>query len=124
MALPGGTPKPSRTRRLFNLFKDQQRDQHLEELRQSVREGREKTAKEDYQWWNALSYEERLKAFRCVCHRIQQGDVIDRGSYRYVLYEVFGFDADAYVDGIDCGYMDIHNLICKGSEGGLHQESA
>ena len=35
----------------------------------------------------------------------------------------FGFDADAYVDGMDCGYMDIHNLIARGQEGAAHPES-
>jgi hypothetical protein len=111
MALFGGTSKPSFTRRLYNFLRGEQQTKALEELRQSVQERTKQLALEDYEWWNALPYEERLRAFRSVCRRIQQGDVIERGSYRHVLYEVFGFDADAYVDGMDCGYMDIHNLI-------------
>jgi hypothetical protein len=123
MALFGGTSKHSLTKRLFTLFRSDRQEQQLEELRHSVQERTKKVAQEDYEWWNALPYEERLRAFRSVCRRIQQGDVVERGSYRHVLYEVFGFDADAYVDGMDCGYMDIHNLIARGHEEVPHQES-
>jgi hypothetical protein len=31
--------------------------------------------------------------------------------YRYVLYNVFGFDAGMYALGMDCGYMALHNSI-------------
>lgn len=62
-------------------------------------------------FWNGLSYDDRLKAFHSVCKRIHQGDIVDRGSYRYVLYQVFGFQPDAYVVGMDCGYLDIHNEV-------------
>jgi len=123
MALLGGTSKPSLTQRLFNLFRTEKRDRELEEVRRSFQGRRKKIAQEDYEWWNALPREEKLKAFRSVCRRIQQGDVVERGSYRHVLYEVFGFDADAYVDGMDCGYMDIHNLIARGSEEVPRRES-
>src|SRR6056300_87931 len=116
MALFGGTSKSSLARRFYFFFRGEQQDKALEELRQSFHQRTKQVAQEDYEWWNALPYEERLRAFRSVCRRIQQGDVIERGSYRHVLYEVFGFDADAYVDGMDCGYMDIHNLIARGSE--------
>jgi hypothetical protein len=26
---------------------------------------------------------------------------------------VFGFDFDAYVIGMDCGYFDLHNALCE-----------
>jgi len=62
-------------------------------------------------WWEALSYADKLKAFQSVCKRIHKGDIKDRGSYRHVLYQVFGFGKDAYALGMHCGYMDIHNSI-------------
>ena len=88
----------------------------LRELQHAFRAYREQAVKEDTMWWEGLSYEDRLKAFRCVCSRIYEGDVKERGSYRYVLYDTFEFDCDAYVDGMDCGYMTIHNLIWQGLE--------
>lgn len=63
------------------------------------------------EFWESLSYEDQLKAFYAVCKRIYQGEVIDRGTYRYVLYDVFGFCPDAYVLGMDCGFMYLHNSI-------------
>ena len=67
-------------------------------------------------FWNGLSYDDRLKAFYSVCKRIHKGDMEDRGSYRYVLYTVFGFGPDAYSIGMDCGYLDIHNSIYTDAE--------
>lgn len=67
---------------------------------------------EDY--WNNLSYEDKLKSFYSVCKRIYQGDIKDRGTYRWVLYDVFGFEPDAYGIGMECGYMAIHNSIVDG----------
>lgn len=62
-------------------------------------------------WWETLTYDDKLKAFYSVVKRIYEGDVKDQGSYRYVLYDVFGFEADAYTLGMDCGYMSLHNAI-------------
>lgn len=62
-------------------------------------------------WWEALTYDDKLRAFYSVVKRIYEGDVKDQGSYRYVLYDVFGFEADAYALGMDCGYMSLHNAI-------------
>jgi hypothetical protein len=63
------------------------------------------------EYWNSLDYEDQLKAFYAVCKRIYKGDVIDRGTYRYVLYDVFNFGPDAYALGMECGYMYLHNSI-------------
>lgn len=67
-------------------------------------------------WWNNLPYEDKLKAFHSVSKRIYKGDIQDKGSYRHVLYEVFGFGPDSYIIGMDCGYFDIHNSIYTDSD--------
>jgi len=69
-------------------------------------------------YWDSLSKEDQLKAFYSVCKRILKGDVVDRGSYRYVLYDVFEFEPDAYRAGMDCGYFSIHNIIFEGLDAG------
>lgn len=74
-------------------------------------------------FWDSLDYEEKLKAFYYVCKGIYKGDVIDRGTYRYVLYDVFGFGPDAYVIGMDCGYMYLHNSIDAHIETELNERS-
>lgn len=69
-------------------------------------------------WWENLTYDEQLKAFYSVTKRIYQGDVKEHGSYRYVLYDVFGFAPDAYGVGMKSGYLAIHNAIFDGIEFG------
>jgi hypothetical protein len=63
------------------------------------------------EYWNNLPQEDQLKAFYSVVKRIYKGEIEDEGSYRHVLYGVFGFGLEAYVIGMECGYMDIHNAI-------------
>jgi ABC-type Fe3+-citrate transport system substrate-binding protein len=62
-------------------------------------------------WWKALSQEERERAFYAVVSRIFQAEIVEKRSYRGVLYDVFGFDANMYVSGMECGYMTIHNSL-------------
>lgn len=67
-------------------------------------------------WWNSLTEEEREDAFYAVVKRIYKGDVEQKGSYRWVLYDVFGFDPGMYGRGMDCGYLNLHNIIFDGLE--------
>lgn len=73
-------------------------------------------------WWNALSEKEREDAFYAVVKRIYVGEVVVKGSYRYVLYEVFGFDYSMYGRGMDCGYLALHNLIMSDEEQRIIQD--
>lgn len=86
----------------------------LQEVGQMQKESKEKYEEEVNEYWNSLDYEDQLKAFYAVCQRIYKGDVIDKGSYRYVLYDVFDFGPEAYALGMDCGYMYLHNAIDAG----------
>ena len=67
--------------------------------------------KESEAYWNGLSKEEQLKAFCAVSRRIHQGEIVDQGSYRHVLYGVFEFGPEAYAPAQLAGYLDIHNCI-------------
>lgn len=62
-------------------------------------------------WWNNLSESERENAFYAVVKRIHKGEIEVQGSYRYVLYDVFGFGGHMYEAGMDCGYLELHNRI-------------
>jgi hypothetical protein len=62
-------------------------------------------------FWDGLSQDDKQRAFYSVLKRLVQGELRDRGSYRYVLYDVFGFDSDSYFMGMNCGYMELHNSI-------------
>lgn len=82
-----------------------------QELQRVQEDYRNTFEKESEMAWESLDYDWKLRLFYAVCKRIYEGDVRDKGTYRYVLYDVFGFDMDAYVVGMNCGYMSIHNAI-------------
>lgn len=85
----------------------------LSEIQEKLEAQREREADG---FWDSLTLEEKHNAFYSVVKRIYQGDIVDNGSYRYVLYNVFGFGPEAYGLGMDCGYMTIHNRLVDNSK--------
>ena len=67
-------------------------------------------------YWESLSNKERLHAFCAVVKKLNQADLVDRGSYRYALYEVFKFGPEAYIPAMSAGYLDIHNALYDATE--------
>lgn len=84
----------------------------LKKLRSSFAAFQKKQWAEDQAWWDSLSYEDKAQAFRQICKLIHQAEVIDGGSYRWAIYDVFGLE---YGDGLD-HYMELHNLISRGMD--------
>ena len=84
---------------------------------QDFSESYEKAMKEIEQrqeeYWNSLSKDDQLKAFCAVVRRIVQAELKDKGSYRWALYDVFGFGPESYVQGMECGFMALHNSIIE-----------
>ena len=76
----------------------------LADVEEAFREKQEK-------FWDSLSPEQQLQAFCAVARRIYKGEIEDRGTFRYVLYDVFGFGPDSYVPAQLAGYFAIHNSI-------------
>ena len=62
-------------------------------------------------WWETLPIEDRKRAFYAVVKRIHDNELVKQASYRYILYDVFGFDSSMYAVGMDCGFMSLHNAI-------------
>ena len=83
----------------------------LEEISKIFNEAMAEVEKESEDFWNSLSKEDQLKAFCAVSRRILKGEIEERGSYRYVLYDVFGFGPEAYAPAQLAGYLEIHNSI-------------
>ena len=90
--------------------------QNLSDLGQEMEKAQKVYEHDNDTWWNGLSEQEREDAFYAVCKRIWKADGIDNGSFRYALYDVFGFDQSMYMQGMDCGYMAIHNAIVEGKD--------
>ena len=85
--------------------------QVLSDCSQTFQQSMDDYSAEAENWWNALSEEDRERAFFSVVKRIVQGELRDRGSYRYILYDIFGFDPGYYALGMECGFMELHNCI-------------
>jgi hypothetical protein len=83
----------------------------IENVRAVYEEIRKAQEKEANDYWNNLSYEDKCNAFHAVVSRIFEGEVKVKGSYRFVLYDIFKFGPDMYGRGMDCGYMALHNSI-------------
>jgi hypothetical protein len=101
------------------IEEDKKREQALDalaELSQEMEKHREEYEAANDSWWNSLSEQERQDAFYAVVKRIHKAELQDRGTYRYALYNVFGFDGGMYMRGMDCGYMALHNAIGDGED--------
>lgn len=88
----------------------------LSELSQEMEKSRKQYEADNDAWWNGLSEQEREDAFYAVVKRIHKAEIEDGGTYRYALYNVFGFDGGMYLKGMDCGYMNLHNSIFDHNE--------
>ena len=85
----------------------------LESIAQAFREAADAYKKESEEYWDSLSKDDQLKVFCAVTRRICKGELDDEGTYRWVLYDVFGFGPEAYVPAQMAGYLELHNSIYK-----------
>ena len=86
-------------------------DEAREELSKAFEENRRQNDIAADNFWNSLTYEDKCNAFHAVVSRMYEGEIKVKGSYRYVLYDIFGFSPDMYTRGMDCGFMALHNSI-------------
>lgn len=83
----------------------------LGEIREAQQQAKDEYEAKNDAWWNGLTEDERESAFYAVVKRIYKAELEDRGTYRYALYDVFGFGGGMYYRGMDCGFMALHNAI-------------
>lgn len=88
----------------------------LQEISNAFNEAMKQIENESETYWNSLSHDEQLKVFCAISRRIHQGEIVDKGSYRHVLYTVFGFGPEAYAQAQCSGYLSIHNAIYDGEQ--------
>lgn len=95
---------------------DKELSDALSEMSKAMKKDREDYEKQNEEWWNNLSQEERENAFYAVVKRVNKAENIDKRSFRGAIYGVFGFDPGMYGRAMDCGYMEVHNAIFDGNE--------
>jgi len=83
----------------------------LDEISRVWNEAMQEVENQSEQYWNSLTKEQQLQAFCAVSRRIYKGEIEDQGTYRWVLYDVFGFGPEAYAPAQIAGYLAIHNAI-------------
>lgn len=84
---------------------------NLDESSKSFEEAMNLIKQKQETYWNTLSKQQQLMVFCVVSRRIYEGDIVQKRSYRGVLYDVFGFGPEAYVPAQMSGYLSIHNAI-------------
>lgn len=90
---------------------DRSIEQKLDEISNHFQRAMAEVEREQEQYWNSLTKDQQLAVFCSVVRRIYQAEIVDRGTYRWALYDVFKFGPESYVPAQCAGYLDIHNMI-------------
>ena len=85
-----------------------------EELANSFQRWEQELEEDHDKFWNGLSKDDQLKAFCSVIRRLHRAEIEEHGTYRYTLYNVFGFGSESYVQAQVSGFLAIHNAIWDG----------
>ena len=88
---------------------------NLEDISNTFNEIYAEIEKDQEKYWNSLTKDQQLMAFCAISRRIVEGELEVKGSYRYILYEVFGFGPEAYAPAQMAGYLTLHNSIYHAS---------
>ena len=100
----------------IKTFNDLLNSEEYQELGRIQEEARVSFEKEAEDAWGSLDYDWQLRVFYAVVKRIYEGEIKEKGTYRYILYDKFGFGPEAYMKGMDCGFMYLHNAISDGED--------
>ncbi len=82
-----------------------------EEISEKFAKFEEEFAQERSAFFNCLTKEQQLLVFCEVVHKLVNSELVERQSYRGVLYEEFSFESDAYMLAQISGFLELHNSI-------------
>jgi len=85
----------------------------LESVRDVFQQWEDDFAQERKDFWNSLTQDQQLLAFCEVVSRLVQGELVDKKSYRGVLYDTFEFGMESYVCAQISGFLELHNSIVR-----------
>ena len=81
------------------------------EASKAFQEAADAYQKEADEFYAALPHDDRLKIFCAVMKLLAKGELEKKGSYRYILYDVFEFGMESYACAQHAGYLPLHNSI-------------
>jgi hypothetical protein len=83
----------------------------MQELSDTFNKVMKEIEQDEENFWLSLTKEQQLCCFNAVCRRIYEGELEKKGSYRYILYDIFGFGPEAYARAQMAGFLSLHNSI-------------
>ena len=95
----------------MSTLKDLFNSPEYQEAQQAMEQSQKEFEAECEAAWNALHQDTKLKVFCAVCARLYKGELEEGGSYRHILYDVFGFGPEAYSAAQGAGFLALHNSI-------------
>jgi hypothetical protein len=90
-------------------------DEHKEFLKLEE-EAREQYTQKSKEYFDSLETDNQLLLFFYITNVIFDNYFNDKGSYRGLLYDKFGFGPEAYSLGCDSGMFELHNSISTPDE--------
>lgn len=69
-------------------------------------------AKELYE---SLSEDDKLKIFCHIIKSLYEAEIVNRTTFRGLLYDKFKFNLNSYTRAFDSGMLEIHNLLALSS---------
>ena len=90
-------------------------DEHKDFLKLEE-EAREQYTQKAKEYFESLDVDNQLMLFFHITNVIFDNYFNDRGSYRALLYDKFGFGPEAYSLGCDSGMFTLHNAISTPNE--------
>jgi hypothetical protein len=100
----------------MNKFIDYLNSQEYHNLLEEMEKAQGEYENLSKEFFDSLSYDDKLKVFYHVVKNIHDGCLVDQGSYRHILYTKFNFGPDSYALGMDCGMLELNNSIYSHKE--------
>jgi hypothetical protein len=79
----------------------------MQELSDTFNKVMKEIEQDEENFWLSLTKEQQLCCFNAVCRRIYEGELEKKGSYRYILYDIFGFGPEAYARAQMAGFLSL-----------------
>ena len=110
---PNPYEKNGKTYKSFTDYLNSEEYKEFLKIEEEALEQYEKMAKE---YFDSLETDNQLLLFFHITNVIFKNYFTDKGSYRGLLYDKFGFGPESYSLGMDSGMFTLHNAISTPDE--------
>lgn len=93
----------------YKTFTEYINSDEYKEYMETIDQAKVTFEKESKDFYESLSYENKVKAIFHVVNMIYKNEYELNGTYRKLIYDLFGLDPDSYGILMDCGLLLIHN---------------